>query len=597
MTTKLNVRRRILPLIVFILIILPGLRAAEVDAPQAEAVVSALETYYGPGVDQSRTYVGSEICLACHPDQDQWRTSMHATGFKITSTDAFSMQDKFGVVVDYDGNGVDDFKQGLDFNQISSVFDKYKPNAPVLGYDENRGYTFTIGQVTHDSRFAYGGSGLYKQRFVVKIPTVDGPGGYGKGHYVGPIQYNEVTSEYVAYHPEDWWAADGTPHFTPATTMSDAGAKGRSFDKKCSGCHFTGLAVSKSAEGEWTAAAPPAILPFPESPHYYDMNGDGLPEEINTGCERCHGPGSRHVLNRGDPEKIINPNSDLTTTQANQICGGCHSRGKSLPDGVHDFPYDETTNEPYAFNLGEELYDRFWRDSHGLWPDGKSSRQHHQQYQDFLNAHKEGMEFDEGVRCFDCHDVHVDNLKHIRPVMTVQGTDGGEVAIQTKMEDNSMCLACHAGFEPFEALKREDIVDIDANLDRIASAVEQHSFHSYNPDRTVGLSRCTECHMGHLAKSAVAYDIPAHTFEVVPPSRTLAYLDQGSMPNSCAARCHRPLAPLFGLPQDDSLTNWTEPSDIRLAEWLKIFYGPDGIWWKETVDAPGGPGGESDSGQ
>jgi hypothetical protein len=37
-----------------------------------------------------------------------------------------------GVVADHDRNGVDDFVQGFDFNKISSVFDAYKPYAPVL---------------------------------------------------------------------------------------------------------------------------------------------------------------------------------------------------------------------------------------------------------------------------------------------------------------------------------------------------------------------------------------------------------------------------------------------------------------------------------
>jgi hypothetical protein len=54
------------------------------------------------------------------------------------------------------------------------------------------------------------------------------------------------------------------------------------------------------------------------------------------------------------------------------------------------------------------------------------------------------------------------------------------------------------------------------------------------------------------------------------------------MPNSCSVRCHRPLAPLIGLPADANLTNWAEPSDATLAEFLKVFYGPEGIWWKTS---------------
>ncbi len=577
----------------FVLVFLAGsCFAAGEDSSQR--MISALEQFYGPGVAASQMYVGSEICLACHPDQEGWRGSLHATGFKDTTHDTFTMQPKKGVVVDFDSNGVDDFKQGLDFNQISSVFDKYKPNAPILKFDPVKGYIVQIGMQEFPSGFAYGGSDLYKQRFVVKIPVADRADGYSAGYYVSPIQYNETVHQYVAYHPEDWYNADNSPRFTPQTTTAQVAAEGRSFDKKCSGCHFTGLSLGTDSNGEWIASAPPAVLYLDNDPNYFDFNGDGIKEHFNTGCERCHGPGGEHVISRGDPETIINPATDWTPQQANQLCGSCHSRGKSLPDGVHDFPIDETTSDPYADNLGEELYSRFWKNKHGLWPDGKSSRQHHQQFQDFLLADKSGYEFDQ-VTCFDCHDVHVDNLKHIRPTMTVQGTTGGEVTIATRMEDNSMCLACHAGFEPFTELRREDIADLAANEDRIATVVERHTFHAYKPDRFLGLSRCTECHMSHLAKSAVSYDIPAHTFDTISPSRTLATQDAGGMPNSCAARCHRPLADLFGFPADTSLTNWTEPSDVQLSQWLQTFYGPNGTWWVEKQQTEG-DGGESDSG-
>jgi hypothetical protein len=72
-----------------------------------------------------------------------------------------------GIIADYNRNGVDDFKQGLDFNTISSAFNQFKPHAPVLGYGPE-GYTIRIGQVTYTVQMVHGGSGRY-QRFLVRL--------------------------------------------------------------------------------------------------------------------------------------------------------------------------------------------------------------------------------------------------------------------------------------------------------------------------------------------------------------------------------------------------------------------------------------------
>ncbi len=50
-----------------------------------------------------------------------------------------------------------------------------------------------------------------------------------------------------------------------------------------------------------------------------------------------------------------------------------------------------------------------------------------------------------------------------------------------------------------------------------------------------------------------------------------------------AVRCHRGLNPAFGLPEDKELTNWTEPGDVSLAQWLLEYYGPNGKWWQHSV--------------
>lgn len=79
------------------------------------------------------------------------------------------------------------------------------------------------------------------------------------------------------------------------------------------------------------------------------------------------------------------------------------------------------------------------------------------------------------VTCCECHDVHQPTPMHLRTVMKVDGTGGAKLEIRSKIEDNSLCLACHAGFGPFASLKREDIAELEKNRDTVAAVVEQHT--------------------------------------------------------------------------------------------------------------------------
>ncbi len=556
------------------MILIPAAALASRSALDPATVISQIQAYYGNAAADSQLYLGSEACLACHKQAAGWRTSLHATGLKTVATDAMSMQTKNGIIVDYDRNGVDDFSQGLDFNRISSAFDKYKPNAPVLKYTAGKGYSITIGKVEYLVVATHGGSGLYKQRFLIKYAVTDRPGGLSAGTYYSPIQYNEATNQYVEYEPTYWYNADNTPKFSGPISAKDA-AKGKSFDKGCSGCHATAVGISVDSNGEYVAVAPTVAIAPDNDPHYFDLGGVGMKQAFNIGCERCHGPGSQHVMGGGDKSKIVNP-KNLTAMQQNTLCGSCHSRGASVPNGIHEFPYNEATKEAFPSYTGEGLED-YWKPAPGLWANTNVSRQHHQQFQDFKNSAKWEFAYHK-VTCMDCHNVHNTNEHNIIDTMTVDGPDGATLKLSVKVEDNSLCLGCHAGFGPFQALKREQIADMQGNWLNIASVVSQHTVHPYAPEREVGLSRCTECHMAKVASSGAPYDISSHGFKVVQPKMTLDAQAKGGMPNSCAVRCHRPLAPLFGLPADTSLTNWAEPSDVALANFLQGYLE---AWWPQ----------------
>lgn len=523
----------------------------------------------------AQTYVGPEKCLQCHNnvgmgDMTGWRTSMHANGYTVVLNDSLSMQDLYGMVNDYDGNSIDDFKDGLNFNNISSAFDAYKPNAPILAYSAENGYTITMGDVTHKVYMTYGGSGLYKQRYMMKVETSEG---YSNGYYVSPVQYNEKTSEYAVYHGSDWYKEDNTPKYTSASTLTDIAGNSRNIAKNCSGCHSNGLEVWQDANQEWLMKGAPMENDalYQGMVNVYDIDGDGALDQINTTCERCHGPGSDHAAT-GDKTKIVNP-ANLTADQANNLCGMCHSRGKSLPNNTFGFPFHDDTLE--GWEVGDMVSD-IYTDGGGDWGDGVTSSKHHQQFWDLHESSKPSYVYHQ-VSCNECHDVHNEVLHHI--IAEVEDTDslGNPLIIETAADDNTLCLSCHATHGPFEEIAKEMVADYDNNVDAIGDIVSAHSRHSYEN------SNCVSCHMALTSKSAIAYDVHGHTFEVLPPQKTKEF----NMPNSCAVSCHGNVNAPGGdfntnITADD-LTAWGGAAQQDLADSLIVYYGPEGKWWQHEI--------------
>ncbi len=559
---------------------LPSHQPVTVHPAQALSAspMAQLQTLYTRQELDNGVYVGSEFCIACHPGQGTWRNTKHAQALRRPMT-RFSLMPGKGVVADFDNNGVDDFRQGLDFNQIASAFDPFKPNAPVLSVEGGR-YFITIGQLKMPIVATQGGTGDWKQRYLVRVPVAGTPDGFSRENYVSPVQYNEVPRQYVVYHPEAWYDGNNQPRFGPGTPVQVVAAENnRTYSKKCIGCHTTGTReLGQTAQGEYFYRAFTAVLFRANDPGYFDYDHDGVVDLVNIGCESCHGPGSAHILGGGDPSKIVNP-AKLDTPAANAVCGQCHTRVKSVPDGLHDWPYQETTKTP--FTPGRTDIEDFFTDASGRWPDGINSRQHHQQWLDFIKSPKPGFQF-HPVQCVECHDPHgrTTNPHLIRDQLVERG-----VPIPTQADNNTLCLACHAGFGPFRDLGKQTIADIDqeANRNAVAKVVSAHTNHPYAPERRMGLSRCTECHMPKIAKSAIDYDIRSHVFEAIPPEKTLTFQDQGGMPNSCAVSCHSLKANLFDLGIDPTFNQWNEPFDRLNARMLEIYFGPGGLWW-DTSD-------------
>ena len=335
-----------------------GLRRVEPPV-KIDNVIQKLQITYTMDQLQTGVAVGAEYCMACHRDTTDWRDNTHSYELRAPMPQ-YSMMRGQGVIADYDGNGVDDFAQGLDLNQISSVFDPFKPNAPVLSVENGR-YFISIGEDKMPVLFTIGGNGKSAQMFVVRVPVTDTLDYLSVGNYVSPIGFNERTGRYVLYNPDAWYAESmDLPKFDLTTDTSTLAADNpSSFAYACASCHASGVRnLHQTVSGEWTYTTYPATLVVPGDPGYFDANHDGILDLVNVQCESCHGPGSAHIFGGGDPVEIVNPN-DLDAQQSDELCGQCHCDNdisgadhpavEACPAGAH-----QETQADVADELGEE---------------------------------------------------------------------------------------------------------------------------------------------------------------------------------------------------------------------------------------------------
>ncbi len=465
-------------------------------------------------------YMGSSSCQNCHSGQwDTWETSNH--------TKKVCDMEEANIVCDGDENGTNDFMDGLVLDGTTGFDAKWAQftmaggatgdYSPIL--DENAGvYTITMGDQSFVIEKMLGCSKIWKQRFMTRL---------GNSFYISPLQYNIATHEWVTYHPEHWYtfvdtdgdgAVDSGEQITgfiyaAGDTPVTMGKQKNSFQRRCMGCHTTGLTtVEMSVDGEWLGEP------------------DAQFKEFNVGCESCHGPGSEHIAGGGDASKIVNP-ADLNFERKMEVCGQCHNRGTSSA-GTHSYPWYEADNVGYRPG---DILAQFYREKAGYWPDG-ASKKHHQQYIDLKNSPHWGAQ----VGCMACHDSHDSTgIKHM---------------LRYENDDNTLCNTCHT--------------------DLTGTVLTNHTHHP-PVGGAEGVSRCSKCHMPKIAKSAVEYDIHAHTFRVFSPEKTLDH----AMPNSCAF-CHRDNQHGEGA-VDGSMSDWSEDSDVTIANWAMEHWNQ---WWN-----PDGP--------
>jgi hypothetical protein len=222
------------------------------------------------------------------------------------------------------------------------------------------------------------------------------------------------------------------------------------------------------------------------------------------------------------------------------------------------------------------------------WPDQTHNRAHSQQLPEMLRSWHVNNPYQK-LTCASCHDPHSLNGGPAQlPVETFEFDHPGYA-------DNTLCLACHATYRPFEAVMTADVAALQVragravtnggepvivtpadqvlSLNRVARAMAEHMQVGagmggviYTPaDPASPVGRCTSCHMPKIGKlfdvdddaqyhlafdqnglSAVAEgNVGSHVFDIVWPGQSSVLKnddpskghDYDIMPNSCSA-CH-----------------------------------------------------------
>jgi len=497
-----------------------------------------------PVLDPAGGYAGSTVCGDCHREiKGTWAETYHNLSTRVTDRPGATGK---AVVADTDGNGADDFKDGLDL-ATDPDFAAFGASAPKLSFvsGDDFPYKVTIGAVTYDVWRTMGGNGPWRQRYTTQI---------GLSVHVLPVQYNEQAANWVPYDPGTWYDDLGDPRFANADTVSDEIAAGTAHEVRCAGCHANGYTVEQDVSGQYVSGY----------------------VEYTIGCETCHGPAADHAASGGDPSLVLNPADlkDGTVTgvlAATLTCGRCHIRGHGNEvDGGGDdtlFPWDGvSTFPPGNTNLADFFTpttepDHFWRHKDnpmGFFPTPddptddtfNTAREGEMQWIDFTNGpHGPDKTYDPA--CFDCHDPHSRAQRHqIRERITYQGI----VYTGVNQDNNKLCLACHQGKGDYAGLTSADIEAI-TNTSAPASvttAVVEHMMNraampidpaEYDPFGT-RLGRCTTCHMVLTSLSAEATtdqagnqvgDLHGHIFKTVWPK--VSKLTNPAVTNSCGV-CH-----------------------------------------------------------
>jgi predicted CXXCH cytochrome family protein len=445
------------------------------------------------------TFVGSSRCLACHAGYGDVRKTLHKLG--IASVGKASKLQDFSRFPGYN-DGLDQLRAGTTFYFFGydkgRGFDKYqiaeKPPADPASvsftatfFKETDGTLKFRTQNARDQsdpprtytvEMTYGG-GLYKQRYLFR----------SDGALFPFVQYNTTGNDEFADRTRKVWRdyhADWL--FNEETKKLTNPPKKKSFEIECASCHFTGYTLTPTVGGDFVAGA--VNDPNGEA----DIDGDGIPNELNIGCEVCHGPGSEHAKSARARKAatIVNP-AKLPAERATVICNQCHSRPQGNLKNDQPVNKDNRMLTP-GMSRNEYLTGFTTREDAAqkdFWDDGVHSKSHHQQGTDLIRS-KKYMNGTELLTCDSCHEPH--------------GRTGVKHQLRKEVRDagSTLCVSCHAGV----AIKAHTAKTVGAEHEKIR-CVDCHAAKTMQTGAGLGKGLATKD-----GKNYWTNDITSHLFDV-----------------------------------------------------------------------------------
>jgi hypothetical protein len=447
--------------------------------------------------------VGSSRCVSCHAEQEHWAQTAHKLGWTVPHAPG-PMQD-FSRHPDYfDALGsfpeVDEYTRGtrLELGDYDTTRgdDKFKlrvagdARLPIervyadvylwRNARDDRYYITLANRLNPQDpnspahlpiELLYGGA-VHDQRYIVSVP----PGlGDRQGWYT-VLRYNmsgrdeRLNRTRRVWHDYKfwlWWAAGVDGAFGSADdVLTSPPVNNNAIQTMCAGCHLTGWERYRDeTTGQYLVRA------VDDPAGEVNIDDDPAMDEINIGCENCHGPGSEHVAEPDSWRFIVSP-QNLSAERASVVCGRCHDRrqGYGGPYVGYTQAVDERGELARPGISRHELITRYTDPvkkgptmpgsgrENNIWPDDVHSTQPHQQYSDFL---KSTMYRNDRllVTCSDCHEMH--------------GTTPYSRFLRGDPEDpnSSLCQRCHA-------------IDLLPHMQTNAGATMKGE-----------MTRCIDCHM------------------------------------------------------------------------------------------------------
>lgn len=448
-------------------------------------------------------YTGSSACLACHKDRQHYQETAHKLGWAVPGApartqdfskhpDFFKALESFPEVSDYTGGtrlelGDYDAARGDDKFMLRAFGDTRVPLAQAYAdvylwrNKADRKYIITMvnrlnpqdpNSPAHlEIKLLYGGA-VHDQRYIVSVPPglADRQAWYTVLRYNMTGRDNRLNRERRVWHDYKffmWWSAgvDGR-YGTADDALTAPPVNTNAVQTMCAACHVTGWQrYQDKATGQFLVRG----VNDPGG----EINIDDDPEldEINVGCESCHGPGSEHMANGGRSRFIVNP-KNLSAERSNVVCGRCHDRrqGYGGPTNGYTQAISETGELAPPGISRRELITRYTDPvkkgptmrgpgrEDNIWADDIHSSKPHQQYADFLKS-KMYRNDRVLVACSDCHDLH-------------GGTPFPRALLHdADNPDSALCQRCHT-------------VDVLAHMDN-----------KLNAKMKGRQTRCIDCHM------------------------------------------------------------------------------------------------------